>query len=225
MVVGPDEVYFSGSSGGAGGGKAGLWHWASATGMRVESAANLPENLSPYGNTRYGGLGWNRSDSDDIWVANEGLIGSDKPIILYRGKFGSPWTKVQTIGTVDGYSHQCFGANGRIMTMDESGILSISAAQWSGNNSVVVQGDPRLPPPMAVYGFGGANAGSGENDSKAGYYLMTDNDTGNFYIPGTGWTIPTGFAGTGSAALILGIDTAPIVTPTAPLDGDTNVSE
>jgi hypothetical protein len=208
VVVGPNEVYFSGSSGATSNPRVGVWKWTPGGGLEVETTASgLPRQDPDLGyNVRYEGITADRS-TGELWVMDDGQSGG--PSKLYRGQFGGPWTLAIRFDNADGYGANNYniGSSGRAMVMDELGILTVSMNHSGVDPDVVMQGDPRLAQPslVQVANPGTSNVGSGEKAAQGGHYLMTDNGDGLLYDKTVGsWVAPpNGTWGGGKGAAIV----------------------
>jgi hypothetical protein len=198
VVVGPDEVYFCGSSGAAPGGKVGVGHYSSGTFVIEDEGSGLTKfDPEISNNQRFTGIAWDHNDSNEVWIVDTGagsVVGSK----IYRGKIGGPWTLAIRLDASYGYTSRYLCSQGnRSIVMDKDGILYLSANDDGVDPDVVVAGDPRLAQPSLVQVANPAtsNVGLGDNWTANGYVLMADNGKSMFYIPGTGWTVPAIDAG------------------------------
>ncbi|NIT77393.1 MAG: hypothetical protein GWO44_11015 [Thermoplasmata archaeon] len=195
VVVGPDEVYLVGSSGAAPSGYVGVGYWSPGTGFILQDEGHGLSKYDPEvgNNQRFVGAAWDKSDPTEIWILDTGagfVVGSK----LYKGKIGGPWTLEVRFDSSMGYtSRYVYTGAGRAMVMDRRGVLYISMSDDGVDPDVIIEGDPRDTQPslVQVANPSTSNVGLGDKWATNDYVLMSDNGRSMFYIPGTGWTVPT----------------------------------
>ncbi len=192
LVVGADEAYVCGASGGLPGGQVGVGYYSPGTGFAFEQPGHGLEQYDPEigNNQNFVAMAWDKTNPDEVWLIDTGKGGSVGSK-LYKGKIGGPWTLAVRFDSSMGYASR-YLANIRSMVMDKHGILYIICNEDGVDPGVIIAGDPRLAQPsFTQVANPSASVGLGDRWATNDYVFMADNATGQLYIPGTGWTTPS----------------------------------
>jgi len=183
LPVGPEELYMCHNAAFLNPSKTGVWRWTLSGGWATESGSvGLPHDN---GVAAFTGLAWDRQDPNDIWIVYSRTSVTAR---LYRGKFGGPWTLIET------FDSATYGLNLQAMehyccSMDTDGTISILLGAYGlGSNVRCMQGDPTSLPLTNVRSIAGSLT-HGEIETLGGRTIFADAANGQFF-DGSTWSVP-----------------------------------